>query len=233
MIQRHQAVLSDVEQVQRRGQAGHRAHPAAAHLRPPRRGAPAGPRRQQRHRRHGAMLRRTLGEHIDLIITPAPGLWPVKADPGQLDRSWSTSPSTPATPCPGGGKLSIDTATSRWTMLTRRPGLADGPLHAAARLGHGYRHGPARWRPGCSSHSSPPSRTGRAPGWGSPPSTPSSARPAATPTSIPSPAWAPPSPPCCRHGRGRHRRRHHGTGARPRPRRDRSCSPRMRRPSPG
>jgi PAS domain S-box-containing protein len=32
------------------------------------------------------LLRRTLGEHIDLVITPVPGLYPVKADAGQLER---------------------------------------------------------------------------------------------------------------------------------------------------
>ncbi len=32
------------------------------------------------------LLRRTLGEHITLTITPADGLWPVKADAGQLEQ---------------------------------------------------------------------------------------------------------------------------------------------------
>jgi signal transduction histidine kinase len=45
------------------------------------------------------LLRRTLGEHIELIISPDSGLRPVEADPARSSRFLSTSRSTPAMPC--------------------------------------------------------------------------------------------------------------------------------------
>src|SRR6185369_11929654 len=32
------------------------------------------------------MLRRVIGEDVRLATAPAPGLWPVKADPGQVEQ---------------------------------------------------------------------------------------------------------------------------------------------------
>jgi PAS domain S-box-containing protein len=60
---------------------------------------------------HGAgqLLRRTLGEHIDLTIDAAPALWRVKADRGQLEQVLVNLAVNARDAMPGGGRLTIDT----------------------------------------------------------------------------------------------------------------------------
>ncbi len=74
------------------------------------------------------MLRRTLGERIDLNTSPAPGLWPVKADPGQLDQVLVNLAVNARDAMPRGGKLSIDTAniTVDDAYAGGHPGLEPG-----------------------------------------------------------------------------------------------------------
>jgi PAS domain S-box-containing protein len=56
------------------------------------------------------MLRRTLGEHIDLIAAPGPALWPVMIDSGQLSQVLTNLAVNSRDAMPKGGKLTIDVA---------------------------------------------------------------------------------------------------------------------------
>jgi PAS domain S-box-containing protein len=60
----------------------------------------------------GQLLRRTLGEHIELAITTEPGLWRVKADRGQLEQVLVNLAVNARDAMPDGGRLVIDTANT-------------------------------------------------------------------------------------------------------------------------
>jgi len=74
------------------------------------------------------LLRRTIGEHIELVTTLGPGLWPVMADSGQLDQVLVNLVVNASDAMPRGGKITIDTAnvTVDETRAAPRPGLQQG-----------------------------------------------------------------------------------------------------------
>ena len=74
------------------------------------------------------LLRRTLGERIELVTAPADGLWPVEADRGQLEQVLVNLAVNARDAMPGGGRLTIDTAniTVDDAYAEGRPGLQPG-----------------------------------------------------------------------------------------------------------
>ena len=74
------------------------------------------------------LLRRSLGEHIQLHTQLGAGLWPVLADPGQLEQVLVNLAVNARDAMPDGGTLSIETSnrTLDYAAAHARPGLHPG-----------------------------------------------------------------------------------------------------------
>ena len=74
------------------------------------------------------LLRRTLGEHVELFTDAAADLWPVRADAGQLEQVLVNLAVNARDAMPGGGRLTIETSNVHADdeLLAKRPGLKPG-----------------------------------------------------------------------------------------------------------
>ena len=112
------------------------------------------------------MLRRTVGERIQVEIDCAPDLWQVRADPGEIGRAIMNLSLNARDAMPGDGTLTIQTANLTLSEAEARE--QDVPPGRYVIVG-GARHRAWAWTPRrrstSSSRSSPPRKPGREPAW--------------------------------------------------------------------
>ena len=89
------------------------------------------------------MLRRLIGEHIDLDIVAGPDLGAVKADPGQIEQIIMNLAVNARDAMPKGGRLTLETANIDFAAShnCRFEKYPAGPLRQAGGDRHRQRHG--------------------------------------------------------------------------------------------
>jgi PAS domain S-box-containing protein len=87
------------------------------------------------------LLRRTLGEHIDIELVCGAGVWPALIDPGQLEDALLNLCLNARDAMPGGGRLTLETANTRLDhdYAEQHPSVEPGQyiLVAVSDTGHG------------------------------------------------------------------------------------------------
>jgi signal transduction histidine kinase len=115
------------------------------------------------------MLRRTLGEHIDVRFVDSAGLWPAMADPAQLESAVLNLALNARDAMPGGGRLTIELANkvldNDYARIHAEVTPGDYVMVAVSDTGHGMTPDVAA---ACSSHFSPPKPKVAAPALASP-----------------------------------------------------------------
>ena len=126
------------------------------------------------------MMKRLIGEDLQLETVLAPDLWRTRVDPTQVEQIVVNLLVNAREASPRGGKVTIETANASLRPETRATPAApagDYVLLASPTTAAASR---PRSATVSSSRSSPPRRGRRRAAWGSPPSTASSSRTAAT-----------------------------------------------------
>ena len=92
----------------------------------------------------GSMLLRLIGEHIDLIVAPGSELWPVKADPSQIEQVIMNLTINARDAMPDGGKLTIETCNVDLDEEYASRHIVSNPgpyvMMAISDTGHGIDH---------------------------------------------------------------------------------------------
>ncbi len=75
------------------------------------------------------LLRRVLGEDVQLVVPPHPALWPVRCDPGQIEQVIMNLAVNARDAMPSGGKLTIETANIEvdLSLISSHPFMSPGP----------------------------------------------------------------------------------------------------------
>jgi signal transduction histidine kinase len=92
------------------------------------------------------MLRRLIGEDIDLAWLPGKNLWPVKMDPSQIDQILANLCVNARDAIAGVGKITIETGNASFdeAYCAEHAGVCARRVRAAGRQRQRLRHGPRR-----------------------------------------------------------------------------------------